>query len=50
VHGDRASVLLFVSQTVTNSQLAAPRLDRSRISVTLLRSGSRWLIDKLNPI
>jgi Mce-associated membrane protein len=47
---DRAVVLVFVDQTVTNSQLAAPRLDRSRIDVTLVRQGDRWLIDGLSPI
>jgi Mce-associated membrane protein len=47
---DRAVVLVFVNQTVTNSNLSAPRLDRSRINVTLVRSGSRWLIDKLAPL
>lgn len=47
---DRAVVLVFVDQTVTNSQLAAPRLDRSRIDVTLVRTGGRWLIDALRPL
>jgi len=46
----RAVVLVFVDQTVTNSQLAAPRLDRARIDVTLVKSGGRWLIDKLSPV
>lgn len=47
---DRVVVLVFVEQTVTNSQLSAPRLDRSRINVTLVKQGSRWLIDRLAPI
>ena len=47
---DRAVVLVFVNQTVTNSQLAAPRLDRSRIKVSLVRSHGRWLIDKLTTL
>jgi Mce-associated membrane protein len=47
---DRAVVLVFVSQTATNSQLAQPRLDRSRIRTTLVRSGDRWLIDDLQPV
>ena len=47
---NRVVVLVFVQQTVTNSQLAAPRLDRSRINVTLLKQGDRWLIDRLAPI
>jgi Mce-associated membrane protein len=50
VSADRAVVLVFVNQTVTNSRLAAPRLDRSRIDVTLVRSGGRWLIDDLEPV
>ena len=50
VSTDRAVVLVFVAQTVTNSQLAAPRLDRSRINVSLVRSGSRWLISDLQPV
>jgi Mce-associated membrane protein len=47
---DRAVVLVFVNQTVTNSQLTAPRLDRSRIKVSLVRSQGRWLIDKLTTL
>lgn len=47
---DRAVVLVFVSQTVTNSLLSAPRLDRSRINVTLVKTGDRWRIDHLAPI
>lgn len=43
-------VLFFVSQTVTNSNLDQPRLDRSRINVTLVRAGDRWLIDALSPL
>jgi Mce-associated membrane protein len=47
---DRAVVLVFVAQTATNTQLAQPRLDRSRIKTTLVRSGDRWLIDNLQPV
>ncbi len=50
VSPDRVVVLVFVDQTVTNSQLAAPRLDRSRIDVTIVHQGGRWLIDRLSPI
>jgi Mce-associated membrane protein len=46
----RATVLVFVSQQVTNTQLAAPRLDRSRIVVELVHQHGRWLIDKLTPV
>jgi Mce-associated membrane protein len=47
---DRAVVLVFVAQTATNTQLTAPRLDRSRIKTTLVRSGNGWLIDNLQPV
>jgi Mce-associated membrane protein len=43
-------VLVLVQQTVTNSQLAQPRLDRSRIDVLMVRSKGRWLIGDLNPL
>jgi Mce-associated membrane protein len=46
----RATVLVFVSQQVTNTQLSAPRLDRSRIQVELVHSHGNWLINKLSPI
>jgi Mce-associated membrane protein len=47
---DRAVVLVFVDQTETNSRLSAPRLDRPRIKVSLVRSGGRWLVDGLTTI
>jgi Mce-associated membrane protein len=43
-------VLVLVQQTVTNSQLAQPRLDRSRIDVQMVRVKGRWLIGDLNPV
>jgi Mce-associated membrane protein len=43
-------VLVLVQQTVTNSQLAEPRLDRARIDVAMVRTNGRWLIDNLNPV
>jgi Mce-associated membrane protein len=46
----KATVLVFVSQQVTNTQLSAPRLDRSRIQVDLVHSHGRWLINKLTPV
>jgi Mce-associated membrane protein len=45
-----ATVLLFVDQTVTNNLLAHPRLDRSRIEVTMAKQGGKWLVDNLVPI
>jgi Mce-associated membrane protein len=45
-----ATVLLFVDQTVTNNLLAHPRLDRSRIRVSMVKQGGKWLVDNLKPI
>lgn len=45
-----ATVLLFVDQTVENTQLAHPRLDRSRIKVSMLKLNGHWLVDNLSPI
>lgn len=47
---DTATVLLFVDQTVTNSQLAQPRLDRTRIKASMVKVNGRWLIDALSPL
>jgi Mce-associated membrane protein len=47
---DTATVLLFVDQTVRNDRLSHPRLDRSRINVSMVKLNGRWLIDNLSPI
>lgn len=45
---DRAVVLLFVDQTVTNTaQKSGSTKDNSRIKMTLIRSGGRWRIDQV---
>ncbi len=44
-YGDnRAEVLFFIDQTVTNDNLKAPRLDRSRMRLTLEKQDGRWLV------
>jgi Mce-associated membrane protein len=50
VSSTHATVLVFVDQTVKNTQLSAPRLDRSRVEVSLVKTGGGWLIDNLSPI
>jgi hypothetical protein len=45
-----ATVLLFVDQTVQNTQLPQPRLDRSRIKVAMVKTNGRWLINGLTPL
>src|SRR5690606_10853482 len=40
---DRAEILLFVDQTVTNSAAPEPRIDRSRVVMTMEKVDGRWL-------
>lgn len=44
----RATVLILVNQTATNSTKARPELDRPRLLVTMVRSGGRWLVDGID--
>lgn len=39
-------VALFVDQTVTNSKSSAPRTERSRMELTLLKQGGVWRLDQ----
>jgi hypothetical protein len=44
---DRAVVLVFLEQTVTNSAQKAPTTDRSQVEITLVNTGGNWLIDQV---
>jgi Mce-associated membrane protein len=48
--GKAVTVLVFANQTVQNSQLAHPRLDRTRIQVSMVNLDGKWLIDHLTPL
>jgi Mce-associated membrane protein len=48
--GDTAKVLVFLDQTTSNSKLAAPRLDRSRVLVSLTDASGRWLVTNFQGI
>jgi Mce-associated membrane protein len=41
-----AVVAVFVDQTVTNSKTSAPRTERSRMELTLLKQGGVWRLDQ----
>jgi Mce-associated membrane protein len=43
-----AAVLLFVDQTVTNSNSKEPKVDRSRMKMSLEKHGGKWLISSLD--
>jgi Mce-associated membrane protein len=45
---DRAVVLVFLDQTVTNTaQKSGPTTDQSRVSITLTRAHAAWVIDQV---
>lgn len=45
VDGDIAVVLVFLDQEVTNVTVPDGRVDSSRMVVTVVRDGDRWLLD-----
>ncbi|HEY6474202.1 MAG TPA: hypothetical protein VIY26_15010 [Acidimicrobiales bacterium] len=47
ISGSNAVVLLFVNQSVANTTQQGVNTDDSRIEVTLVRSGDRWLLGNL---
>ncbi|WP_309970733.1 hypothetical protein [Aeromicrobium panaciterrae] len=42
---DRATVLLFVDQTITNGKDSKIRTERNRVVMSMVKSGSDWLVD-----
>ncbi len=42
---DRAVLVLFVDQSITNTNNLQPRVDRTRMQMTLTRPDDRWLIE-----
>ncbi|UVE93958.1 hypothetical protein [Dietzia sp. B32] len=45
VDGDRAVVLVFLDQEISNVTVPDGRVDSSRMVVTVVRDGDRWLLD-----
>jgi Mce-associated membrane protein len=45
---DHAVVVVFVDQTVKNSNSPQPRVDRNRLRITLDRTGGSWLVSKVD--
>ncbi|BBX60796.1 hypothetical protein MSHO_61410 [Mycobacterium shottsii] len=44
---NKVVVLVFVDQTVTNMAVPDPRIDRSRIKMTMEKVDGRWLASKV---
>lgn len=42
----KAVIVVFVDQSVTNASTPSPRVERSRMELTLLRQGSTWRLDQ----
>ncbi|MEU1994050.1 hypothetical protein ABZ511_06335 [Nocardia gamkensis] len=47
---DKVDVLLFVNQETTSSKYQGPRLDGSRVRVTMTQTSGKWLISEITPI
>lgn len=45
IEPERAVVVLFVDQTISNTNSPQPRIDRNRMRMTLVRQDDRWLVD-----
>lgn len=45
---DKAEVLLFLDQEITNSNVPKPRIDRSRMVMTLAKVDGRWRLDRVD--
>jgi Mce-associated membrane protein len=45
---DKATVVVFVDQTVTNTNSTTPRVDRNRVTITLVHQGGQWLISQVD--
>jgi Mce-associated membrane protein len=43
---DKAVIAVFVDQTVTNTKTPEPRIEHSRMELTLLRQGDVWRLDQ----
>jgi Mce-associated membrane protein len=44
---DRATVIVFVDQTVRNTNSPQPRVDRNRLRLTLTHASGSWLVEKV---
>jgi Mce-associated membrane protein len=44
---DKVVVLLFVDQTVTNTNVPDPRIDRSRVKITMINVDGSWRASKV---
>lgn len=48
--GTSVSLLMFINQTTTSTDLPQPKLEGSRIRVTMQQEGDAWLVSRLEPV
>ncbi|MFE3002781.1 hypothetical protein ACFXG4_48470 [Nocardia sp. NPDC059246] len=47
---DKVDLLLFVNQETNSGKYQGPRLDGSRVRVTMTHTGGQWLISEITPV
>ncbi|MEV0853401.1 MULTISPECIES: hypothetical protein [Nocardia] len=47
---NEVTVLMFLNQTTKSATMPGPRLDGSRVRVTMTESGDQWLISDITPV
>lgn len=47
---DNVKLLLFLNQSTTARDIPAPKLDGSRVTVTMQKVGAEWLIADVSPV
>ncbi len=47
---DQVVVLLFVNQSTTSTRVAGPKIDQSRVRMTLVHRRGRWLVSKVDAL
>ncbi|MFE3229216.1 hypothetical protein [Nocardia sp. NPDC059228] len=47
---ERVTLLMFLNQTTTSTKMPGPRLDGSRVRITMTQSGAQWLISDITPV
>lgn len=46
----RVVVLLFVDQITTSTRVSGPKVDQSRVRMTLVKTGGRWLVSQVDAL
>jgi Mce-associated membrane protein len=47
---DRVVALLFLNQTTTSTRVEGPKIDQSRVRMTLVQVGDRWRVEQVSAL